>query len=91
MFQFIWFVFYFQDPCAAIPKGTILAIVITSISYAVIAIICAGTTQRVATGCVGGINSTCVPKNETYGSYYDYQVNFIFWDPFYFQSIVFVL
>lgn len=65
-----------KDPNSAIPKGTILAILITSISYAVIAIICAGTTQRSASGCLSTEkNSTCVPKNETYGSYYDEQVN----------------
>lgn len=64
-----------KDPNTAIPKGTILAILITALSYAVVAIICAGTTQRSATGCPpSNGNSTCIPQNETFGSYYDEQV-----------------
>ena len=67
-----------KDPNDAIPKGTILAIIITSISYAIVAIICAGTTKREATGNVADLqNGTyldCVHNNCTYGSYNDYQV-----------------
>lgn len=40
------FTLRFQDPNSAIPKGTILAIIITSISYAVVAIICGATMKR---------------------------------------------
>ena len=73
-----------QNPSKAIPKGTILAIIITTFSYAVVAIIFAGTTKRTATGYPPDFygygqfynNSSCIPVEETYGSYYDYQVSY---------------
>lgn len=37
---------FIQDPNSAIPKGTILAICITSLSYAIVAIICGATMKR---------------------------------------------
>ena len=68
-----------KDPSSAIPKGTILAIIVTSLSYAVVAIICAGTTLRQATGSVedyrNGIFLDCTNRNCSYGSYNDYQVS----------------
>ncbi len=39
-------IFSYQDPNSAIPKGTILAICITSVSYAIVAIICGATMKR---------------------------------------------
>lgn len=69
---------YHKDPNSAIPKGTILAIIITSISYAVVAIICGATMKRAATGSVEDLHNgtflDCVRHNCTYGIYYDYQV-----------------
>ena len=51
---------------------------IFSISYAVVAIVCAGTTKREATGSVADLHNgtylDCANKNCTYGSYNDYQV-----------------
>lgn len=70
-----------KDPNTAIPKGTILAIVICSISYAGVAIICAATMARQATGnvmdlangthlnCSSSVNGTDCRS----GLYYDYQ------------------
>ncbi|XP_046634344.1 bumetanide-sensitive sodium-(potassium)-chloride cotransporter-like isoform X2 [Daphnia pulicaria] len=67
-----------KDPSAAIPKGTIWAIIATSISYAIVAIVCAATTVRQATGSIAdfrnGTYLDCVSKNCTYGSYNDYQL-----------------
>ncbi|XP_046634296.1 bumetanide-sensitive sodium-(potassium)-chloride cotransporter-like [Daphnia pulicaria] len=66
-----------KDPNSAIPKGTILAICITSVSYAIVAIICGATMKRAATGSIDDLrNGTyldCVSNNCTYGIYYDYQ------------------
>lgn len=66
-----------KDPNSAIPKGTILAICITSLSYAIVAIICGATMKRAATGSVddfrNGTHLDCVSNNCTYGIYYDYQ------------------
>ncbi|XP_046450812.1 solute carrier family 12 member 3-like isoform X3 [Daphnia pulex] len=67
-----------KNPNKAIPKGTILAIIICSISYAGVAIICAATVTRAATGIVEDLqNGTNLYCNEThscnYGLYYDYQ------------------
>ena len=71
----------FKDPSTAIPKGTILAIVITSFWYALIAVICAGTTKRQATGSIddllNGTSLNCTINKCTYGSQNDYQVNSI--------------
>lgn len=67
-----------KDPSDAIPKGTIWAIISTSISYAIVAIVCAATTKRQATGSVedfhNGTFLNCGPTNCTYGSYNDYQL-----------------
>ncbi|KAK4024067.1 hypothetical protein OUZ56_009457 [Daphnia magna] len=66
-----------NDPNKAIPKGTILAIIICSISYAGVAIICAATVTRAATGIVedlnNGTNLNCTINECNYGLYYDYQ------------------
>ncbi|XP_059352273.1 bumetanide-sensitive sodium-(potassium)-chloride cotransporter-like isoform X2 [Daphnia carinata] len=66
-----------KDPNKAIPKGTILAIIICSISYAGVAIICAATVVRAATGNVedlhNGTNLNCTINECNYGLYYDYQ------------------
>ncbi|XP_057378001.1 bumetanide-sensitive sodium-(potassium)-chloride cotransporter-like isoform X1 [Daphnia carinata] len=70
-----------KDPNTAIPKGTILAIIICSISYAGVAIICAATMARQATGnvmdLVNGTHLNCTSSvNGTdcrSGLYYDYQ------------------
>ncbi|XP_032780017.2 bumetanide-sensitive sodium-(potassium)-chloride cotransporter isoform X2 [Daphnia magna] len=66
-----------KDPNKAIPKGTILAIIICSISYAGVAIICAATVARAATGIVedlnNGTNLNCTINECNYGLYYDYQ------------------
>ncbi|KAI9550263.1 hypothetical protein GHT06_005728 [Daphnia sinensis] len=70
-----------RDPNTAIPKGTILAIIICSISYAGVAIICAATVARQATGnvmdLVNGTHLNCTSSvNGTdcrSGLYYDYQ------------------
>ncbi|EFX79453.1 hypothetical protein DAPPUDRAFT_319556 [Daphnia pulex] len=67
-----------RDPNKAIPKGTILAIIICSISYAGVAIICAATVTRAATGFVEDLqNGTNLNCNDTiecnYGLYNDYQ------------------
>lgn len=52
-----------------------------SISYAVVGIVCSGTTKREASGSVQDlVNGTyldCATKNCAYGSYNDYQVNLI--------------
>lgn len=45
----------YQDPNSAIPKGTILAICITSVSYAIVAIICGATMKRAG-------NNIYIPK-----------------------------
>ncbi|XP_046450809.1 solute carrier family 12 member 3-like [Daphnia pulex] len=71
-----------RNPNTAIPKGTILAIIICSISYAGIAIICAATMARQATGSVldlaNGISLNCTFSAENRsncksGLYHDYQ------------------
>lgn len=43
---------FYKDPNKAIPKGTILAIIICSVSYAAVAIICAATVARAGTNLV---------------------------------------
>ncbi|EFX62925.1 hypothetical protein DAPPUDRAFT_67555, partial [Daphnia pulex] len=68
-----------KNPNKAIPKGTILAIIFCSMSYAGIAIICAATVSRAATGIVEDLqNGTNLNCNDThpciYGLSYDYQV-----------------
>lgn len=66
-----------QDPQKAIPKGTLLAIVITTISYLLIAIVCGATNVRVATGNVKDLpfyNFTNCTVNCTYGLHYNFQV-----------------
>lgn len=87
MFIFIYFL-SIKDPSTAIPKGTILAIIITSLWYSIIAIICAGTTKRQATGSIddllNGTSLNCTIHKCTYGSQNDYQVNILFRD---FQKI----
>ncbi|XP_046651512.1 solute carrier family 12 member 3-like isoform X1 [Daphnia pulicaria] len=70
-----------KNPNSAIPKGTILAIIICSISYAGVAIICAATVARQATGRVmdlaNGTYLNCTAAGNssdcTSGLYYDYQ------------------
>nr|CAH0110870.1 unnamed protein product [Daphnia galeata] len=67
-----------KNPNKAIPKGTILAIIICSMSYVGIAIICAATVTRAATGIVeelhNGTNLNCNDTNGcNYGLYNDYQ------------------
>ncbi|XP_057374572.1 LOW QUALITY PROTEIN: bumetanide-sensitive sodium-(potassium)-chloride cotransporter-like [Daphnia carinata] len=66
-----------KNPNKAIPKGTILSIIICSISYAIVAIICAATVARRATGIVedlhNGTNLNCTINECNYGLYHDYQ------------------
>nr|CAH0112221.1 unnamed protein product [Daphnia galeata] len=70
-----------KNPNSAIPKGTIWAIIICSISYAGVAIICAATVARQATGRVmdlaNGTYLNCTTSANssdcTSGLYYDYQ------------------
>ncbi|KAI9556388.1 hypothetical protein GHT06_018962 [Daphnia sinensis] len=66
-----------KNPNKAIPKGTILAIIICSLSYAGVAIICAATVARAATGIVedlnNGTNLNCTINDCNYGLYNDYQ------------------
>ncbi len=66
-----------QEPNKAIPKGTILAIIITSLSYAGVGIICAATMKREANGNAADVENgaflDCPEHNCTYGIYYDYQ------------------
>ena len=67
-----------QDHSDAIPIGTVLVAFITSVSYAMVAIICATTMKRVATGSVedfhNGTHYHCDSHNCTFGVYHDYQV-----------------
>lgn len=68
----------FQDPQTAIPKGTLLAIFLTTLSYLLIAIICGATVLRNASGNVEDLlNDTltsCLPENCYYGLHNNFQV-----------------
>ena len=50
------FIFIWQDPQVAIPKGTLLSIVISTIVYILFIFVCGGTTLREASGNITDIN-----------------------------------
>lgn len=52
-----------QDPCAAIPKGTLLAILTTTVSYIIFALLAGAECLRDVTGPVMDVNAT--------GSFFD--------------------
>ncbi|XP_046651527.1 bumetanide-sensitive sodium-(potassium)-chloride cotransporter-like isoform X2 [Daphnia pulicaria] len=70
-----------KNPNSAIPKGTILAIIICSSVYAGVAIICAATMTREATGVVIDLTNMTYLENvflvnsteNNFGLYHDYQ------------------
>lgn len=68
----------FQDPGTAIPKGTLLAILISSASYLVMAVIIGATVVRDATGDAADlVNDTfknCLPGECRYGLHNNFQV-----------------
>ncbi|XP_017777968.1 PREDICTED: solute carrier family 12 member 2 [Nicrophorus vespilloides] len=67
-----------RDPQSAIPKGTILAIAVTTFSYIVMAIVCGFTVVRDATGNIedffNGTFRDCAPGECLYGSQNSFQV-----------------
>ncbi|XP_063368226.1 bumetanide-sensitive sodium-(potassium)-chloride cotransporter-like [Cydia amplana] len=66
-----------RDPASAIPKGTLLALLISMSSYALIALLCGAGALRDASGDVMNLThaalSACAPKCD-YGLHQDYQV-----------------
>lgn len=70
----------FQDPSSSIPKGTILAIIITSLTYIAMAVAIGATVARDATGNLGDIVNNshafldCVPHQCKYGIHNSFQV-----------------
>lgn len=74
--------FSFKDPQTAIPKGTILAIVITTISYLIMAVFVGYTVLRDATGNVEdyiyGNFTNCAAEACKYGSHNSFQVSLVF-------------
>lgn len=69
---------FFQDPQSSIPKGTLLSIVITSVTYMLMAFVAGFTVRRDATGNVEDyINGTipiCAPGECKYGLHNSFQV-----------------
>lgn len=67
-----------KDPQTAIPKGTLLAILITSISYILMAFVAAFTVVRYASGnsteYLNGSFPECLPGECRYGLHNDFQV-----------------
>ncbi|XP_058839073.1 bumetanide-sensitive sodium-(potassium)-chloride cotransporter-like isoform X2 [Topomyia yanbarensis] len=69
-----------KDPSKAIPKGTILAIVLTTISYVLMAILAGATVLRDATGNVADMANgswafaECAPEECKYGLHNSFQV-----------------
>lgn len=71
---------YFQDPGSAIPKGTMLALLISMISYALFVVFAGGSALRDASGSVNdlanGVLTSCVQNNTCqYGLFNSYQVH----------------
>ena len=72
-----------KDPSVAVPKGTLLAIIVTTISYVALCWLLGGSVARDASGIVPMIingtlmnpNSTCTANCE-FGSIYDLQVSY---------------
>ena len=70
-----------KDPSRAIPKGTLTAIIVTSISYMLMAILVGATVQRDASGIIvanltANISSSCDIGSCKYGLMNDFQVIF---------------
>lgn len=78
MFDLILLFNYFQDPSKSIPKGTLLAILITSITYILMAVCVGATVARDATGNVNDIASGtflhCLPGECKYGIHNSFEV-----------------
>jgi solute carrier family 12 (sodium/potassium/chloride transporter), member 2 len=68
----------FQDPQQAIPQGTMLAIVITTLTYVGFAFICGATMLRQASGNVeelfNGTMTNCTEVNCEWGLHNSFQV-----------------
>ncbi|XP_063540067.1 bumetanide-sensitive sodium-(potassium)-chloride cotransporter-like [Cydia strobilella] len=66
-----------RDPASAIPKGTLLALLISMSSYALIALLCGAGALRDASGDVKNLThaalSACAPKCD-YGLHRDYEI-----------------
>lgn len=73
------FVINFQDPASSIPKGTLLALLISMISYAAFVVIAGGAAIRDASGnvadLVNGTVSDCL-GNCSYGLHNSYAVSY---------------
>lgn len=69
---------YLQDPQTAIPKGSLLAILLTSLSYLLMAVVAGCTVLRDATGnatdYINGSWPTCEPNGCKYGLMNNFQV-----------------
>ncbi len=71
-----------KDPSSAVPKGTLMAIIITSVSYVVMCWMIGSTMSRDASGVVAAVltnvtsaNNTCVPGTCKFGVMNDFQVS----------------
>ena len=69
---------YFQDPQVAIPKGTILSVILTTFSYVIMAVIAGMTVLRDASGDIteayNGTFGDCINRTCIYGLQNNFQV-----------------